>query len=193
MNQLTPTELITKTLETLSQNLHSQIDQHLKQTTQEQQAQVTQALSALIPSLLEQLIPIINEEIQHQLKPQQQAMETCLQELRTTNTEQLKMLKLGREEYQILQTKMKSVLSQLESMPSEDNSELEKSLTDLKASIQTLQTSTFESNSEQQNLENLVSELETLKTDMSNTLASFKKQQTSLANSLAQFQPLLNP
>jgi chromosome segregation ATPase len=193
MNQPTPTELITKTLETLSHNLHSQIDQHLKQTTQEQQAQVTQALSTLIPSLLEQLIPIIEQEVQKQNQPMLNQVEACLNELKTTNQQQLTMLKLGREEYQLLQTKIQSALSQLESIPSDDDNELEQSLTDLKTSIQTLQTSTAESNSEQQDLENTVAELTTLKTSLQTRVTELTKLQQDLDKSLSQFQPLLKP
>jgi chromosome segregation ATPase len=84
-------------------------------------------------------------------------------------------------------------LSHLDSIQPVDESKFESSLTDLKNSIQTLKISTSESNSEQQSLESLISELETLKTDMTKTLASLKQQQQALADSLLQFQPLLKP
>ena len=99
----------------------------------------------------------------------------------------------SREEFQRLQTKIQSALSQLESIPSDDDNELEKSLTDLKTSIQTLQTSTAESNSEQQDLENTVAELTTLKTSLQTRVTELTKLQQDLDKSLSQFQPLLKP
>lgn len=106
---------------------------------------------------------------------------------RDSNTEK------GQEEFQNLQDKIQSTLSHLDSIQPVDESKFESSLTDLKNSIQTLKTSTSESNSEQQSLESLISELEKLKTDMTKTLASLKQQQQALADSLLQFQPLLKP
>ena len=108
------------------------------------------------------------------------------------------MLKLGREEYQLLQTKIKSALSQLESIPMGDDSDVEKSFTTLQTSITNLQKQVSNLATSQQAMTNkqtdllaLIGELEKLKTDMTMTLSSLKQQQTTLVQSLAQFQPLL--
>ncbi|RVU80769.1 hypothetical protein EOL70_30525, partial [Leucothrix sargassi] len=89
-----------------------------------------------------------------------------MDELNKLQKSEVETLKQGRKEFQLLQDKIQSTLSHLDSIQPVDESEFESSLTDLKNSIQTLKTSTSESNSEQQSLESLISELETLKTDM---------------------------
>lgn len=205
MKQPTPTELITTSLEKLSNDLHSQIHQYLQKTTQQQQAQVTQALSSLIPNLLEQLIPIINEEIQHQLKPQQQAMEICLQELKNTNQQQLKMLKLGREEYQHLQVKMSTILTDLEKASRLDDSEIQTSLNELKTSVATLTTSmatlqtsmttlkksVTDENDDIYSLPQIAGNLTILQEKLENAQTSLEQQQALLTNYLEQVKPLL--
>lgn len=109
---ISPSELITQSLQKLSNDLHSQMTEQINQAVQNLQTQMSETLSQLIPDLLDQLIPIIEEEIQDRLQPQLAKMETCLQELKTTNQQQLKMLKLGREEYQLLQDKMQQALNE---------------------------------------------------------------------------------
>ena len=118
-------------------------------------------------------------------------METCLQELKTTNQQQLKMLKLGREEYQLLQDKMQQALSQLDSIQPIDDNEFKQLLKDLENSIITLQRSNTMQNKDLKSLITLIKDLAPLKTDMKNSLAHFTQQQKVLDNSLKQFQPLL--
>ena len=152
---------------------------------------MSETLSQLIPDLLDQLRPIIEEEIQDRLQPQLAKMETCLQELKTTNQQQLKMLKLGREEYQLLQDKMQQALNQLDSIQPIDDNEFKQLLKDLENSIITLQRSNTMQNKDLKFLITLIKDLAPLKTDMKNSLAHFTQQQKVLDNSLKQFQPLL--
>ena len=152
---------------------------------------MSETLSQLIPDLLDQLIPIIEEEIQDRLQPQLAKMETYLQELKTTNQQQLKMLKLGREEYQLLQDKMQQALNQLDSIQPIDDNEFKQLLKDLENSIITLQRSNTMQNKDLKSLITLIKDLAPLKTDMKNSLAHFTQQQKVLDNSLKQFQPLL--
>ncbi len=136
-------------------------------------------------------IRIIEEEIQDRLQPQLAKMETYLQELKTTNQQQLKMLKLGREEYQLLQDKMQQALNQLDSIQPIDDNEFKQLLKDLENSIITLQRSNTMQNKDLKSLITLIKDLAPLKTDMKNSLAHFTQQQKVLDNSLKQFQPLL--
>ena len=193
-----PNQLLQTTLDKLSQELHNKLDTHLGQMKQVQQTLINDTLSQLIPTLLTKLTPIIEQEVQKQNQPMLNKVATCLNELQITNQQQLKMLKLGREEYQLLQTKIKSALSQLESIPMGDDSDVEKSFTTLQTSITNLQKQVSNLATSQQAMTNkqtdllaLIGELEKLKTDMTMTLSSLKQQQTTLVQSLAQFQPLL--
>ena len=188
---ISPSELITQSLQTLSDDLHSQMTEQINQAVQNLQTQMSETLSQLIPDLLDQLIPIIEEEIQDRLQPQLAKMETCLQELKTTNQQQLKMLKLGREEYQLLQDKMQQALNQLDSIQPIDDNEFKQLLKDLENSIITLQRSNTMQNKDLKSLITLIKDLAPLKTDMKNSLAHFTQQQKVLDNSLKQFQPLL--
>lgn len=188
---ISPSELITQSLQTLSNDLHSQMTEQINQAVQNLQTQMSETLSQLIPDLLDQLIPIIEEEIQDRLQPQLAKMETCLQELKTTNQQQLKMLKLGREEYQLLQDKMQQALNQLDSIQPIDDNEFKQLLKDLENSIITLQRSNTMQNKDLKSLITLIKDLAPLKTDMKNSLAHFTQQQKVLDNSLKQFQPLL--
>ncbi|MFP6812720.1 MAG: hypothetical protein VB956_05270 [Moraxella sp.] len=188
---ISPSELITQSLQKLSNDLHSQMTEQINQAVQNLQTQMSETLSQLIPDLLDQLIPIIEEEIQDRLQPQLAKMETCLQELKTTNQQQLKMLKLGREEYQLLQDKMQQALNQLDSIQPIDDNEFKQLLKDLENSIITLQRSNTMQNKDLKSLITLIKDLAPLKTDMKNSLAHFTQQQKVLDNSLKQFQPLL--
>ena len=188
---ISPSELITQSLQKLSNDLHSQMTEQINQAVQNLQTQMSETLSQLIPDLLDQLIPIIEEEIQDRLQPQLAKMETCLQELKTTNQQQLKMLKLGREEYQLLQDKMQQALNQLDSIQPIDDNEFKQLLKDLENSIITLQRSNTMQNKDLKFLITLIKDLAPLKTDMKNSLAHFTQQQKVLDNSLKQFQPLL--
>lgn len=188
---ISPSELITQSLQKLSNDLHSQMTEQINQAVQNLQTQMSETLSQLIPDLLDQLIPIIEEEIQDRLQPQLAKMETCLQELKTTNKQQLKMLKLGREEYQLLQDKMQQALNQLDSIQPIDDNEFKQLLKDLENSIITLQRSNTMQNKDLKFLITLIKDLAPLKTDMKNSLAHFTQQQKVLDNSLKQFQPLL--
>ena len=188
---ISPSELITQSLQTLSNDLHSQMTEQINQAVQNLQTQMSETLSQLIPDLLDQLIPIIEEEIQDRLQPQLAKMETYLQELKTTNQQQLKMLKLGREEYQLLQDKMQQALNQLDSIQPIDDNEFKQLLKDLENSIITLQRSNTMQNKDLKSLITLIKDLAPLKTDMKNSLAHFTQQQKVLDNSLKQFQPLL--
>ena len=188
---ISPSELITQSLQKLSNDLHSQMTEQINQAVQNLQTQMSETLSQLIPDLLDQLIPIIEEEIQDRLQPQLAKMETYLQELKTTNQQQLKMLKLGREEYQRLQDKMQQALNQLDSIQPIDDNEFKQLLKDLENSIITLQRSNTMQNKDLKSLITLIKDLAPLKTDMKNSLAHFTQQQKVLDNSLKQFQPLL--
>ena len=197
MQPITTQQLITESLNKLSSDLHSQMSQTLNQL-QEQQPQtidkmVQQHLESMLPSLYQQLLTHLTEQVNQKTEMHNQQITQYLDELSKLQTAEIATLQKGREEFQRLQDKIQSTLSHLDSIQPVDESKFESSLTDLKNSIQTLKISTSESNSEQQSLESLISELETLKTDMTKTLASLKQQQQALADSLLQFQPLLKP
>ena len=147
----------------------------------------------MLPNLYQQLLTHLNQQINQKTQQYNQQITDYLDELNKLQTAEIATLKKGQEEFQNLQDKIQSTLTRLDVIQIVDESKFESSLTDLKNSIQTLKTSTSESNSEQQSLESLISELETLKTDMTKTLASLKQQQQALADSLLQFQPLLKP
>ncbi|VXB23459.1 conserved hypothetical protein [Enhydrobacter sp. 8BJ] len=197
MTQPTPTELIIKLLTTLSNDLHQKIDNKLVQIKDELQQHsditITKKTTRLSELLLTKLSEHIDRQIEQKTQQHNQQITDYLDELKKLQTAEIATLKKGQEEFQLLQDKIQSTLSHLDSIQPVDESKFESSLTDLKNSIQTLKTSTSESNSEQQSLESLISELETLKTDMTKTLASLKQQQQALADSLLQFQPLLKP
>ena len=197
MTQPTPTELIIKLLTTLSNDLHQKIDNKLVQIKDELQQHsditITKKTTRLSELLLTKLSEHIDQQIEQKTQQHNQQITDYLDELNKLQTAEIATLKKGQEEFQNLQDKIQSTLTRLDVIQIVDESKFESSLTDLKNSIQTLKTSTSESNSEQQSLGNLISELETLKTDMTKTLASLKQQQQALADSLLQFQPLLKP
>ena len=197
MTQPTPTELIIKLLTTLSNDLHQKIDNKLVQIKDELQQHsditITKKTTRLSELLLTKLSEHIDRQIEQKTQQHNQQITDYLDELNKLQTAEIATLKKGQEEFQNLQDKIQSTLTRLDVIQIVDESKFESSLTDLKNSIQTLKTSTSESNSEQQSLESLISELETLKTDMTKTLASLKQQQQALADSLLQFQPLLKP
>ena len=197
MTQPTPTELIIKLLTTLSNDLHQKIDNKLVQIKDELQQHsditITKKTTRLSELLLTKLSEHIDRQIEQKTQQHNQQITDYLDELNKLQTAEIATLKKGQEEFQNLQDKIQSTLTRLDVIQIVDESKFESSLTDLKNSIQTLKTSTSESNSEQQSLESLISELEKLKTDMTKTLASLKQQQQALADSLLQFQPLLKP
>lgn len=188
-----PNQLLQTTLDKLSHELHANMDNYLLQMKAEQQALINDTLSQLIPTLLTKLTPIIEQEVKNQNQPMLTQVEACLNELKTTNQQQLKMLKSGREEYQGLQTKIQSALSQLDSIQSTDDSEIEKLLTHLQTQITTLANSQQSMTSKQTDLSNSISELEKLQAAMATTLSDFTTQQTNLNQALALFQTLLKP
>ena len=197
MTQPTPTELIIKLLTTLSNDLHQKIDNKLVQIKDELQQHsditITKKTTRLSELLLTKLSEHIDRQIEQKTQQHNQQINEYLDELDKLQKSEVETLKKGQEEFQNLQDKIQSTLTRLDVIQIVDESKFESSLTDLKNSIQTLKTSTSESNSEQQSLGNLISELEKLKTDMTKTLASLKQQQQALADSLLQFQPLLKP
>ena len=197
MTQPTPTELIIKLLTTLSNDLHQKIDNKLVQIKDELQQHsditITKKTTRLSELLLTKLSEHIDRQIEQKTQQHNQQINEYLDELDKLQKSEVETLKKGQEEFQNLQDKIHSTLTRLDVIQIVDESKFESSLTDLKNSIQTLKTSTSESNSEQQSLGNLISELEKLKTDMTKTLASLKQQQQALADSLLQFQPLLKP
>ena len=197
MTQPTPTELIIKLLTTLSNDLHQKIDNKLVQIKDELQQHsditITKKTTRLSELLLTKLSEHIDRQIEQKTQQHNQQITDYLNELDKLQKSEVETLKKGQEEFQNLQDKIQSTLTRLDVIQIVDESKFESSLTDLKNSIQTLKTSTSESNSEQQSLGNLISELEKLKTDMTKTLASLKQQQQALADSLLQFQPLLKP
>ena len=197
MQPISIQQLVIDSLATLSNDLHNKVDQTLSQLeTQQSQtidSLIQKQLALMLPNLYQQLLTHLNQQIDQKTQQHNQQITDYLDELDKLQTAEIATLKKGQEEFQKLQDKIQSTLSHLDSIQPVDESEFESSLTDLKNSIQTLKTSTSESNSEQQSLESLISELEKLKTDMTKTLASLKQQQQALADSLLQFQPLLKP
>lgn len=113
-------------------------------------------------------------------------------ELDKLQTAEIATLKKGQEEFQNLQDKIQSTLTRLDVIQIVDESEFEKSLTDLEASIKTLQSSISQSNSEQQSLESLISELETLKTDLVDKVSELTKLQSDLTSYTMQLKQLLS-
>ena len=197
MQPISIQQLVIDSLATLSNDLHNKVDQTLSQLeTQQSQtidSLIQKQLALMLPNLYQQLLTHLNQQINQKTQQHNQQINEYLNELDKLQTAEIETLKKGQEEFQNLQDKIQSTLSHLDSIQPVDESKFESSLTDLKNSIQMLKTSTSESNSEQQSLESLISELEKLKTDMTKTLASLKQQQQALADSLLQFQPLLKP
>ena len=197
MQPISIQQLVIDSLATLSNDLHNKVDQTLSQLeTQQSQtidSLIQKQLALMLPNLYQQLLTHLNQQIDQKTQQHNQQINEYLNELDKLQKSEVETLKKGQEEFQNLQDKIQSTLTRLDVIQIVDESKFESSLTDLKNSIQTLKTSTSESNSEQQSLESLISELETLKTDMTKTLASLKQQQQALADSLLQFQPLLKP
>lgn len=197
MQPISIQQLVIDSLATLSNDLHNKVDRTLSQLeTQQSQtidSLIQKQLALMLPNLYQQLLTHLNQQINQKTQQHNQQITDYLDELNKLQTAEIATLKKGQEEFQNLQDKIQSTLTRLDVIQIVDESKFESSLTDLKNSIQTLKTSTSESNSEQQSLGNLISELEKLKTDMTKTLASLKQQQQALADSLLQFQPLLKP
>lgn len=120
----------------------------------------------MLPSLYQQLLTHLTEQVNQKTEMHNQQITQYLDELSKLQTAEIATLQKGREEFQRLQDKIQSTLTRLDSIQPVDESEFEKSLTDLETSIETLQRSISQSNSEQKDLESLISELETLKTDL---------------------------
>ena len=195
MTQPTPTELIIKLLTTLSNDLHQKIDNKLVQIKDELQQHsditITKKTTRLSELLLTKLSEHIDRQIEQKTQQHNQQINEYLDELDKLQKSEVETLKKGQEEFQNLQDKIQSTLSHLDSIQPVDESKFESSLTDLKNSIQTLKTSTSESNSEQQSLESLISELEKLKTDMTTKVSELTPLQSDLANYAAQLRQLL--
>ncbi|MBZ9934618.1 hypothetical protein LB570_31660, partial [Mesorhizobium sp. BR1-1-5] len=167
MQPITTQQLITESLNKLSSDLYSQVSQTLNQLKQQQpqtiDKMVQKHLELMLPSLYQQLLVHLDQQIQQKTQQHNQQINEYLNELDKLQTAEIETLKKGQEEFQNLQDKIQSTLTRLDVIQIVDESEFEKSLTDLKASIKTLQSSISQSNSEQQSLESLISELETLK------------------------------
>ena len=201
MNQVstqpTTQQLITESLNTLSSDLHRQMTQTLRQMDEKQQTliqeQIQTVAAELSTRLYQQLLTHLTEQVTKQTEKHNGQITQYLNELSKLQTAEIATLKSGREEFQSLQQKIQTALSKLESIPPADESEIATSINNLQNSVKTLQESLQQHSGEQQTLENLIAELETLKTDMTTTLSNLQQQQTKLAASLEQFQPLLKP
>ena len=196
MTQPTPTELIIKLLTTLSNDLHQKIDNKLVQIKDELQQHsditITKKTTRLSELLLTKLSEHIDRQIEKKTQQHNQQINEYLDELDKLQKSEVETLKKGQEEFQNLQDKIQSTLSHLDSIQPVDESKFESSLTDLKNSIQTLKTSTSESNSEQLSLESLISELETLKTDLVDKVSELTKLQSDLTSYTMQLKQLLS-
>ena len=146
----------------------------------------------MLPSLYQQLLVHLDQQIQQKTQQHNQQINEYLNELDKLQTAEIETLKKGQEEFQNLQDKIQSTLTRLDVIQIVDESEFEKSLTDLKASIKILQSSISQSNSEQQSLESLISELETLKTDLVDKVSELTKLQSDLTSYTMQLKQLLS-
>lgn len=195
MQPISIQQLVIDSLATLSNDLHNKVDQTLSQLeTQQSQtidSLIQKQLALMLPNLYQQLLTHLNQQIDQNTQQHNQQINEYLDELDKLQTAEIATLKKGQEEFQNLQDKIQSTLSHLDSIQPVDESKFESSLTDLKNSIQTLKTSTSESNSEQQSLGNLISELEKLKTDMTTKVSELTQLQSDLANYAAQLRQLL--
>ena len=204
MQPITTQQLITKRLNELSSDLHSQVSQMLNQL-QAQQSQtidemVQKHLELMLPNLYQQLLTHLTEQVNQKTETHNQQITQYLDKLSKLQTAEIATLKKGREEFQRLQDKIAATLTSLDSVSLLDDSAVKNSLTSLHNSITSLQTqmeglatSQQAMTSKQTDLSNLIGELERLKEAMASTLMDFKNQQISLRQSLAQFQPLLKP
>ena len=154
---------------------------------------VQKHLELMLPNLYQQLLTHLTEQVNQKTETHNQQITQYLDELDKLQTAEIATLKKGREEFQKLQEKIQQALSKLQSIQPDGDSDIEKSINSLQASVKTLQDSLKQQSSEQQDLENLIDELTCLKQDMTTTLSNLKQHQTTLAQSLAQFQPLLKP
>ena len=195
MQPISIQQLVIDSLATLSNDLHNKVDRTLSQLeTQQSQtidSLIQKQLALMLPNLYQQLLTHLNQQIDQKTQQYNQQITDYLDELDKLQTAEIATLKKGQEEFQNLQDKIQSTLSHLDSIQPVDESKFESSLTDLKNSIQTLKTSTSESNSEQQSLESLISELEKLKTDMTTKVSELTQLQSDLANYAAQLRQLL--
>ena len=195
MQPISIQQLVIDSLATLSNDLHNKVDQTLSQLeTQQSQtidSLIQKQLALMLPNLYQQLLTHLNQQINQKTQQHNQQITDYLDELDKLQKSEVETLKKGQEEFQNLQDKIQSTLSHLDSIQPVDESKFESSLTDLKNSIQTLKTSTSESNSEQQSLGNLISELEKLKTDMTTKVSELTQLQSDLANYAAQLRQLL--
>ena len=195
MQPISIQQLVIDSLATLSNDLHNKVDRTLSQLeTQQSQtidSLIQKQLALMLPNLYQQLLTHLNQQIDQKTQQHNQQITDYLDELDKLQKSEVETLKKGQEEFQNLQDKIQSTLSHLDSIQPVDESKFESSLTDLKNSIQTLKTSTSESNSEQQSLESLISELEKLKTDMTTKVSELTQLQSDLANYAAQLRQLL--
>lgn len=196
MQPITTQQLITESLNKLSNDLHNKVDRILSQLeTQQSQtidSLIQKQLESMLPSLYQQLLTHLTEQVNQKTEMHNQQITQYLDELDKLQTAEIATLKKGQEEFQNLQDKIQSTLTRLDVIQIVDESEFEKSLTDLEASIKTLQSSISQSNSEQQSLESLISELETLKTDLVDKVSELTKLQSDLTSYTMQLKQLLS-
>ena len=196
MQPISIQQLVIDSLATLSNDLHNKVDRTLSQLeTQQSQtidSLIQQQLALMLPNLYQQLLTHLNQQINQKTQQYNQQINKYLNELDKLQKSEVETLKKGQEEFQNLQDKIQSTLSHLDSIQPVDESKFESSLTDLKNSIQTLKISTSESNSEQKDLESLISELETLKTDLVDKVSELTKLQSDLTSYTMQLKQLLS-
>ena len=197
MQPISIQQLVIDSLATLSNDLHNKVDQTLSQLeTQQSQtidSLIQKQLALMLPNLYQQLLTHLNQQIDQKTQQHNQQITDYLDELDKLQTAEIATLKKGQEEFQNLQDKIQSTLSHLDSIQPVDESKFESSLTDLKASIKTLQSSISQSNSEQQSLESLISELETLKTDLVDKVSELTKLQSDLTSYTMQLKVSIRP
>ncbi len=196
MQPITTQQLITESLNKLSSDLYSQMMQTLQQMEQKQQALIEKEMQTiaaeLSTQLYQQLLTHLTQQVNQKTKTHDGQITQYLNELDKLQKSEIATLKKGQEEFQNLQDKIQSTLTRLDVIQIVDESEFEKSLTDLEASIKILQSSISQSNSEQQSLESLISELETLKTDLVDKVSELTKLQSDLTSYTMQLKQLLS-
>lgn len=196
MQPISIQQLVIDSLATLSNDLHNKVERTLSQLeTQQSQtidSLIQEQLALMLPNLYQQLLTHLDQQIDQKTQQYNQTINQTVDELNALHKAETAALKTATEEYQILKDNIQSALSHLQTIQPVDESEFEKSLTDLNNSIQTLQNDISESNSEQQSLESLISELETLKTDLTTKVSELTQLQSDLANYALQLRQLLD-
>ena len=120
MQPITTQQLITKRLNELSSDLHSQVSQMLNQL-QAQQSQtidemVQKHLELMLPNLYQQLSTHLSEQVNQKTETHNQQITQYLDELDKLQKSEIATLKKGREEFQKLQEKIQQALSKLQSI-----------------------------------------------------------------------------